>query len=63
MPRSGTYVVSDLPRDRLCRIACERCGRTGAYRRETLAAQFGDMALPDLLTAPEAEVIAVVSVH
>jgi hypothetical protein len=27
MPRSGAYVVSDLPRDRLCRIACERCGR------------------------------------
>jgi hypothetical protein len=27
MPRSGAYVVSDLPRDRLCRIAC--CGRTG----------------------------------
>lgn len=51
MPRSGAYVVSDLPRDRLCRIACERCGRSGAYRRETLAARFGDMALPDVLIA------------
>jgi hypothetical protein len=51
MPRSGAYVVSDLPRDRLCRIACARCGRTGAYRRETLAARFGDMALPDVLIA------------
>jgi hypothetical protein len=26
MPRSGAYVISDLPRDRLCRIACQRCG-------------------------------------
>ena len=25
--------------------------RTGAYRRETLAARFGDMALPDVLIA------------
>ena len=40
-----------------------RCGRTSAYQRETLAARFGDMALLDVLTAPEAEVIAVVSVH
>lgn len=51
MPRSGAYVISDLPRDRLCRIACARCGRAGAYRRETLAARFGDMALPDVLIA------------
>jgi hypothetical protein len=51
MPRSGAYVVSDLPRDRLCRIACARCGRAGAYRRETLAARFGDAALPDVLIA------------
>src|SRR5690348_16142942 len=49
MPRSGAYVVSDLPRNRLCRIACARCGRAGAYRREPLAARFGDIALPDVL--------------
>jgi hypothetical protein len=46
MPRGGAYTVSDLPRDRLCRIACERCGRAGAYWPETLAARFGDAALP-----------------
>ena len=51
MPRAGSYTVSDLLRDRLCRIACKRCGRAGAYRRETLAARFGDMALPDVLIA------------
>jgi hypothetical protein len=28
-----------------------RCGRTGAYGPETLAARFGDMALPDVLIA------------
>ena len=38
-------------RNRLCRIACERCGRAGAYRRETLAERFGNMALPDVLIA------------
>jgi hypothetical protein len=26
-----------------------RCGRAGAYRRETLAARFGDAALPDVI--------------
>jgi hypothetical protein len=51
MPRSSAYVVSDLPRDRLCQIACARCGRAEAYRRETLAARSGDMALPDVLIA------------
>ena len=49
MPRSGAYVVSDPSRDRLCRIVCARCGRTGAYRPATLAARFGDMAVPDVL--------------
>jgi hypothetical protein len=51
MPRISAYVVSDLPRDRLCQIACARCGRAEAYRRETLAARSGDMALPDVLIA------------
>ena len=51
MPRNGAYIISDLRRDRLCRIACTRCGRAGAYRPETLAARFGDMALPDVLIA------------
>lgn len=49
MPRAGAYIVSDLSPDRPCRIACERCGRVGTYRRKTLAARFGDMALPDVL--------------
>ena len=31
--------------------ACTRCGRAGAYRADTLAARFGDMALPDVLIA------------
>ncbi len=56
MPRGGAYTVSDLPRDRLCRIACARCGRVGAYRPATLAARFGDMALPDALAACEPSV-------
>jgi len=51
MPRGGAYLVSDLPRDRICRIACSRCGRAGAYRPDTLAARFGDAALPDVLIA------------
>jgi hypothetical protein len=28
-----------------------RCGRAGAYRRETLAVRFGDMALPEVFMA------------
>ncbi len=51
MPRDGAYTVSNLPRDRLCQIACARCRHAGAYRRETLAARFGEMALPDVLIA------------
>jgi len=51
MPRSGAYVVSDLPRHRLCRNVCARCGRSGAYRREKLAARYGNIALPDVLIA------------
>jgi len=50
MPRSGAYLVSDLPADQLCRIACRKCDRRGAYRRDTLAARFGaDAVLPDVL--------------
>jgi len=34
------------------RIACERCGRAGSYRRDGLVARFGaDIALPDVLMA------------
>jgi hypothetical protein len=44
--------VTDLPADRLCRIACSHCSRQGAYRRDTLQARFGDeLALPDVLIA------------
>ena len=49
MPRAGAYTVSDLPRDRLCWIACSKCERSGAYRPDTLAARFGDASLPDVL--------------
>jgi len=51
MPLGGAFTVSDLSRDRLCRIAYSRCGRSGAYRPETLTARFGNMALPDVLIA------------
>ncbi len=31
------------------RLACERCGRKGQYRKSALIARFGaDIALPDL---------------
>jgi hypothetical protein len=49
MPRSGAYVVDDLP-EGLTAIHCPKCRRMGRYRRETLLARFGpDMALPDVL--------------
>ena len=48
--RQGAYLVSDLPADRLCRIACRKCDRRGAYRPETLAARYGGgAALHDVI--------------
>lgn len=50
MPRSGAYLVRDEPTDRLCRIACLKCDREGAYRRESLVERFGlDWPMPDVL--------------
>jgi hypothetical protein len=46
-PRRGAYLVSDLPADRLCRIACRKCDRRGSYRRDTLAARYGGGAALD----------------
>lgn len=41
-----------LKRLDVVRIECERCGRSGGYRREGLLARFGpDAALPDVLMA------------
>lgn len=51
MPRDGALLLADYPGE-LVRLACDRCGRTGRYRRTALAARFGpDMALPDMLAA------------
>jgi hypothetical protein len=47
MQRGGAYLVSDLPRDRLA----GSLARTVAEPAHTLAARFGDMALPDVLIA------------
>ena len=36
----------------MVRIACDRCGRRGQYRRETIARRFGtDASMPDVLRA------------
>jgi hypothetical protein len=45
---TGSIKLSDNPGD-MVRVACERCGRSGRYRKEKLVAQYGpDIALPDL---------------
>jgi hypothetical protein len=45
---TGSIQLRDHPGD-MVRLACEKCGRMGQYRKENLIAQFGpDIALPDL---------------
>lgn len=49
-PWPGSYLVRDEPADRLCRIACRKCDREGAYRKATLIELFGlDWPMPDVL--------------
>ena len=49
--RIGSHSLGEFPLD-VVRIACERCDRTGSYRRDVLVARFGaDIALLDLLMA------------
>ena len=35
MPRADAYIISDLP-EGMTAIHCDKCGRRGRYRRETL---------------------------
>jgi hypothetical protein len=45
---TGSLILADHPGD-LVRLACDKCGRAGQYRKEKLVARFGaDIALPDL---------------
>ena len=45
---TGSIKLRNHP-DEMVRLACDRCGRAGQYRKENLLAQFGpDIALPDL---------------
>ena len=46
---TGSHQLSEFPLE-IVRVVCNQCGRSGQYRKETLAARFGaDVALPDLL--------------
>ena len=45
---TGSLTLADHPGD-IVRLACERCGRTGQYRKATLIERYGaDVRLPDL---------------
>jgi hypothetical protein len=45
---SGSLQLSEY-RGELVRLACEKCGRSGQYRKQTLIERFGaDIRLPDL---------------
>ena len=45
---NGSLQLREHPDD-LIRIACEKCGRTGQYRKAKLIERFGsDIRLPDL---------------
>jgi hypothetical protein len=50
MPKDGAMVLSDFPPDTLFRLKCDKCGRSGQYRHETLSQIYGpDQKMPDLL--------------
>src|SRR5262245_27416124 len=45
---TGSLTLSEYPGD-LVRLSCEKCGRAGQYRKQTLIERYGaDMRLPDL---------------
>jgi hypothetical protein len=45
---NGSLHLSEYPAD-IVRLTCERCGRSGQYRKEKLIEKFGaDIRLPDL---------------
>ena len=45
---NGSLTLREHPGD-LVRLACEKCGRAGQYRKQNLIEQFGpDVRLPDL---------------
>jgi hypothetical protein len=45
---TGSIRLRDYPGD-IVRLGCDRCGRSGQYRKQTLIAQYGpDIVLPDL---------------
>jgi len=48
----GSLQLYEYPKP-MVRLACENCGRSGQYRKETLIARYGaDTRLPDLRYAP-----------
>jgi hypothetical protein len=46
----GSLQLYEYPKSMVRRLACEKCGRSGQYRKSTLIERFGaDARLPDLL--------------
>jgi hypothetical protein len=45
---TGSIKLRDHPGDTV-RVVCEKCGRSGQYRKQSLVARYGpDIPLPDL---------------
>ena len=45
---NGSLQIREYPGD-IVRLSCEKCGRSGQYRKQTLIERYGaDMRLPDL---------------
>jgi hypothetical protein len=45
---TGSLQLRDYPSE-IVRLSCEKCGRAGQYRKQTLIERYGaDMRLPDL---------------
>ena len=46
---NGSLQLREYPGD-IVRLSCEKCGRSGQYRKQKLIERYGaDMRLPDLL--------------
>jgi hypothetical protein len=45
---TGALTLSEYPGD-VVRLTCEKCGRSGQYRKQSLIERYGaDIGLPDL---------------
>jgi hypothetical protein len=54
---NGSLQLSEYPGD-MVRLSCEKCGRSGQYRKQKLIERYGaDIRLPDLRRARKSRTV------